>query len=153
MGETEVEPVDENVGQLDSDGKLVAVGLGDADGEPLDVTENVGIEEAEGEPLGLGEKVASAVTLADALALALALGVISCRFLLKPVLTSSNSDKIRIFILESESLNGSQFYRKYVICSEQMTYITVLLKILYGRRRVVVEIVLRRLRCKWPLKT
>ena len=61
-----MEPVDENVGQLDSDGKLLAVGLGDADGEPLDVTENVGIEEAEGEPLGLGEKVASAVALADA---------------------------------------------------------------------------------------
>lgn len=146
-----MEPVDENVGQLDSDGKLLAVGLGDADGEPLGVTENVGIEEAEGEPLGLGEKVASAVALADALALALALalGVLStsCRFLPKPVLTSSNSERIRILISESESLNGNQFYRKYVICSEQMTHKTVLVKILYGRPCIVIKVALRRPAC------
>jgi hypothetical protein len=89
MGETEVEPVDENVGQLDSDGKLLTVGLGELDGEPLGVCENVAMAEAEGEPL------------ADALALALALAdavlSTSCRFLLKPVLTSSISVRIRIF--------------------------------------------------------
>jgi len=109
MGETEVEPVDVNVGQLDSDGKLLAVGLGELEGEPLGVCEYVAMAEAEGEPLGLNENVASAVALA--LALALALGVVSCRFLLKPVLTSSNSVRTRIFFL----IKVSTFKRQSIL--------------------------------------
>jgi hypothetical protein len=101
IGETEVEPVDENVGQLDSDGKLLTVELGELDGEPLGVCENVAMAEAEGEPL------------ADALALALADAVLStsCRFLLKPVLTSSISVRIRIFF----NIKQSNFKRQSIL--------------------------------------